>query len=47
MAVSTLTDYVSKGIMCADQAEALRDAVRTRKNILVAGKSRAVTTEWC
>lgn len=37
VAVFSLTDYVATGIMGADQAEALRQAVRARKNILVAG----------
>lgn len=37
VAVFTLSDYVARGIMEADQAEALRDAVRARQNILVAG----------
>ncbi|MER9586278.1 P-type conjugative transfer ATPase TrbB [Mesorhizobium sp. M0276] len=37
VAVFTLGDYVSAGIMTAEQAELLRAAVATRKNILVAG----------
>ncbi|RWQ75667.1 MAG: P-type conjugative transfer ATPase TrbB [Mesorhizobium sp.] len=37
VAVFTLGDYVSAGIMTADQAEVLRTAVAARKNILVAG----------
>jgi len=37
VAVFTLDDYVSAGIMASDQAEALREAVLARKNILVAG----------
>src|SRR3546814_17696680 len=37
VAVFTLDDYVAGGIMTADQAETLRQAVSTRKNILVAG----------
>lgn len=37
VAVFTLADYVSAGIMTARQAEALADAVASRKNILVAG----------
>jgi len=37
VAVFTLEDYVAAGIMTSDQAEALRTAVHTRKNILVAG----------
>ncbi|MDE2364657.1 MAG: P-type conjugative transfer ATPase TrbB [Hyphomicrobiales bacterium] len=37
VAVFTLDDYVEAGIMRADQAAALRDAVVSRKNILVAG----------
>ncbi len=37
VAVFTLDDYVSAGIMSGDQAEALRVAVAARKNILVAG----------
>jgi len=35
--IFTLADYVSRGIMTADQAEALRLAVRRRENILVGG----------
>src|SRR3546814_3700594 len=34
VAVFTLDDYVAGGIMTADQAETLRQAVSTRKNIL-------------
>ncbi len=37
VAVFTLNDYVGAGIMSADQAEALRAAVVSRANILVAG----------
>ncbi len=37
VAVFTLDDYVAAGIMSADQAEALRQAVTSRANILVAG----------
>ena len=37
VAVFTLGEYVSAGIMSADQAETLREAVATRANILVAG----------
>lgn len=37
VAVFTLDDYVAAGIMTSDQAEALKSAVHTRKNILVAG----------
>jgi type IV secretion system protein TrbB len=37
VAVFTLGDYVDAGIMSAGQAEVLREAVRSRKNILVAG----------
>ncbi|RWF69546.1 MAG: P-type conjugative transfer ATPase TrbB [Mesorhizobium sp.] len=37
VAVFTLSDYVTAGIMTADQAELLRAAVTVRKNILVAG----------
>ncbi len=37
VAVFTLDDYVAAGIMSADQAEALREAVAARANILVAG----------
>jgi type IV secretion system protein TrbB len=37
VAVFSLDDYVEAGIMRADQATALRDAVTSRKNILVAG----------
>lgn len=37
VAVFTLGDYVDAGIMSAGQAESLRAAVYTRKNILVAG----------
>ncbi|MET4328611.1 hypothetical protein ABIB80_004446 [Bradyrhizobium sp. i1.15.2] len=37
VAVFSLADYVAVGIMTPDQAGALRDAVRARKNILVAG----------
>ena len=37
VAVFTLADYVDARIMRADQAECLRAAVHTRKNILVAG----------
>ena len=37
VAVFTLDDYVTAGIMTSEQAEALRQAVSSRKNILVAG----------
>jgi type IV secretion system protein TrbB len=37
IAVFTLEDYVAAGIMAEVQAEALRQAVRERRNILVAG----------
>lgn len=37
VAVFTLDDYVAAGIMTGPQAEALRDAVASRQNILVAG----------
>ena len=37
VAVFTLADYVAAGIMTADQAAALREAVAARANILVAG----------
>ena len=37
VAVFTLDDYVAAGIMTAGQAGILRDAVTTRRNILVAG----------
>jgi type IV secretion system protein VirB11 len=37
VAVFTLDDYAAAGIMNAVQAEGLRNAVRTRQNILVAG----------
>ena len=37
VAVFTLADYVAAGIMNASQADALREAVATRENILVAG----------
>jgi type IV secretion system protein VirB11 len=37
VAVFTLDDYVSGGIMTGAQAEVLRDAVASRQNILVAG----------
>ncbi|MFC7701937.1 MULTISPECIES: P-type conjugative transfer ATPase TrbB [unclassified Bradyrhizobium] len=37
VAVFTLDDYVAAGIMSSGQADALRSAVATRKNILVAG----------
>ena len=37
VAVFSLDDYVSAGVMTAGQAEALRSAVMARKNILVAG----------
>ena len=37
IAVFTLEDYVAAGIMAEAQAEALREAVRERRNILVAG----------
>jgi type IV secretion system protein VirB11 len=37
VAVFSLDDYVTAGIMSADEAEALRTAVAERRNILVAG----------
>ena len=37
VAVFTLDDYVAAGIMAAAQADGLRNAVRDRQNILVAG----------
>src|SRR3546814_13562119 len=37
VAVFTLDDYVAAGIMSADQAVTLREAVAARANILVAG----------
>ena len=37
VAVFTLDDYVAVGIMSADQAATLRDAVTSRANILIAG----------
>jgi P-type conjugative transfer ATPase TrbB len=37
VAVFTLEDYVAADIMTADQAQALRQAVESRRNILVAG----------
>jgi type IV secretion system protein TrbB len=37
VAVFTLEDYVAAGIMSAEQAEVLRDAVAARRNVLVAG----------
>ncbi len=37
VAVFSLDDYAAAGIMTSDQADALRAAVATRKNILVAG----------
>jgi type IV secretion system protein TrbB len=37
VAIFTLADYVEAGVMTAEQAEALRLAVETRANILVAG----------
>lgn len=37
VAVFTLDDYAAAGIMSASQAEALRNAVASRRNILVAG----------
>jgi len=37
VAVFTLEDYVAAGIMAGVQAETLREAVRERRNILVAG----------
>lgn len=33
----TLDDYVAGGVMCADQATALREAARARQNILISG----------
>ena len=35
--IFTLDEYITRGILDADKAEILRDAVRSRKNILVAG----------
>src|SRR5437016_89344 len=37
VAIFTLGDYASVGIMTAEQAEILRDAVAQRRNVLVAG----------
>ena len=37
VAIFTLMDYVNAGIITADQAEFLREAVAERRNILVAG----------
>ena len=37
VAVFTLDDYVAAGVMAANQARSLRDAVAGRRNILVAG----------
>src|SRR5712671_538550 len=37
VAIFTLRDYASVGIMTAEQAEILRDAVAQRQNVLVAG----------
>jgi type IV secretion system protein VirB11 len=37
VAISTLKDYASVGIMTAEQAEIVRDAVAWRCNVLVAG----------
>ena len=37
IAVFSLDDYIAAGIMAAVQAEALRESVRERRNILVAG----------
>ena len=37
VAVFTLEDYARTGVMTAEQADALRDAVHGRRNILVAG----------
>jgi type IV secretion system protein TrbB len=37
VAIFTLDDYVARGIMTSDQADALRTAVASRQNILVAG----------
>jgi type IV secretion system protein VirB11 len=37
VAVFTLDDYVTAGIMSADEADALRRAVERRRNVLVAG----------
>jgi P-type conjugative transfer ATPase TrbB len=37
VAVFTLEDYVARGVMTKQQADALRNAVAARKNILVAG----------
>jgi type IV secretion system protein VirB11 len=43
MAVFTLDDYVTAGIIAGRQAESLRVAVRDRKNILVAGGTSTVS----
>jgi type IV secretion system protein TrbB len=37
VAVFTLEDYVTASIITTDQAETLRDAIRRRRNVLVAG----------
>jgi type IV secretion system protein TrbB len=37
VAIFTLRDYASVGIMTAEQAEILRDAVAQRQNVLIAG----------
>src|ERR1700756_411809 len=37
VAIFTLRDYVAAGIIAADQAKCLRDAVAHRRNVLVAG----------
>ena len=46
VAVFTLDDYVSSGIMSAAQAELLRVAVRERKNVLVAGGTPPARPRW-
>jgi type IV secretion system protein TrbB len=44
VAVFTLDDYVTKGVMSAGQAAALKTAVQERKNILVAGSTSSGKT---
>jgi type IV secretion system protein TrbB len=44
VAVFSLDDYVAAGIMGSDQADALKSAVETRKNILVAGATSSGKT---
>src|SRR3546814_601699 len=43
VAVFTLDDYVAAGIMSADQAVTLREAVAARANILVAGDRKSTS----